>query len=76
MTGRAQPLNKHAFAALQVCSTMDYFYVSVNLHVHKRLSLTVVFRYVPEDLPEVVLPNLASKKRAMRKRVNTFPGEG
>ena len=40
------------------------------------LTLTVVFRYVPEDLPEVELPNLVSKKRAVRKRGKSFPGDG
>ena len=59
--------NKYEFVALHnYVFHSSIFYVNVNS----------VFRYVPEDLPEVELPNLASKKRAVRKRGNTFPGDG
>ena len=40
------------------------------------LLIHTVFRYVPEELPEVKMPVLASKKWPTRKRANTFPEDG
>ena len=54
---------------VHVDSHTMYMYTCMHYH-------SLVFRYVPEDLPEVELPNLATKKRATRKRGKTYPGDG
>ena len=36
----------------------------------------IVFRYVPEELPEVELPDLATKKWTSRKRINSNHRDG